>query len=187
MNENLDLEKVAHQGPQPFDLSIRISGEELDRYEVASLSEVRATGEVGAGDRPREFLLSGSVEYTADLLCSRCLDPFPFAIRSEFHLTYLPRPAAESAESLEDVEVAGEQLDEEYYDEPQIDLRPVILEQVQLSLPMKALCAEDCKGLCVVCKGNRNRSACECAVEESDSRWDALRGIREQLAKKKEN
>jgi hypothetical protein len=39
----------------------------------------------------------------------------------------------------------------------------------------------------VVCKGNRNRSACECSVEESDSRWDALRGIREELAKKKEN
>ncbi|MFN2442481.1 MAG: DUF177 domain-containing protein [Thermoanaerobaculia bacterium] len=187
MKEILDLEKVASQSPQAFDLSLRIPADELDRDEVASMSEVRAWGEIGVGDRPREFVLSGAVEYTADLLCSRCLDPFPFAIRSDFHLTYLPRPAAESAESLEEVEVAGEQLDEEYYEEPHIDLQPVILEQVQLSLPMKALCDEGCKGLCVVCKGNRNRSACECAVEESDSRWDALRGIREQLAKKKEN
>lgn len=187
MSEILDLEKVAQNGPQSFDLSLRVRPEELEREEVAALSEVRAEGEIVPAERPGEFSLSGAVDYSVDLLCSRCLDPFPFAIHSDFHLTYLPRPAAGSPQTSEELEVAGEQLDEEYYGEPHIDLRPVILEQVQLSLPMKPLCEEACKGLCPVCKGNRNREACACAVEESDSRWDALRGIREQLAKKKDN
>jgi uncharacterized protein len=186
MKQYLDFKKVAESGPQTFSESIELTPEELAREEVATISAVRAEGRVEEGDRPREFVVDGSVDFQGDLVCSRCVDPYPFAVHSDFTLRYVPRPAAAVSAEGDEIEIAAEQLDEEYYDEPLVELRPIVLEQVQLSIPMKPLCEEGCQGLCPTCGANRNRGACECAVEESDHRWDALRGIREQLARKKE-
>lgn len=183
----IDLEKVAQTGPQEFSAAMEFRAEELDRFEVERISPVRVEGVVDVGDREREFLVTGSIGFEADLNCSRCLDPYPFAVHSDFTLRFLPRTSSpEESEAEEELELAGEALEEEFYEEPKIDLAPLVLEQVQLSLPMKPLCEESCQGLCPVCGTNRNRGQCECSGAESDHRWDALRGIREQLAKKKE-
>ncbi|MFN2240590.1 MAG: DUF177 domain-containing protein, partial [Thermoanaerobaculia bacterium] len=76
------------------------------------------------------------------------LEPFPFALHSDFTLRYFPRPEGVGAVEGDELEIAPEQLDEEYYGEPQVQLLPIVLEQVQLSLPMKPLCEEGCLGLC---------------------------------------
>ncbi|HVR42395.1 MAG TPA: DUF177 domain-containing protein [Thermoanaerobaculia bacterium] len=186
MTPRLDFEKVAETGPQPFSFSLQLGSEELDRQEIAAISPARAEGVVEPGEGEGEFLVRGSVDYQADLHCSRCLEPFPFAIHSEFTLRYVPPAAWEGLGGVEELEIAPEDLDQEVYREPAVELRPIVLEQVQLSLPMKPLCEEGCLGLCPDCGTNRNRGACECAGEESDPRWDALRGIREQLSKKKD-
>lgn len=186
MKTMLDFKKVAESGPQRITASLDVPAAELNRDEVERLSPVRVEALVEPGDAAREFRVSGTIEYEADLNCSRCLEPFPFAVHSEFALRYRPRPAAEPTLQGEELEIAPEELDEEVYDEPQVELRPLVLEQVQLSIPMKPLCEEACQGLCPGCGVNRNRETCECGAEESDHRWDALRGIREQLARKKE-
>ena len=186
MKTVLDFEKVADHGPQTYSASVSIGAEELARDEVIKLSDVRVEGSVDEGDRPDEFVVRGRLAYEADLMCARCLDPYPFANRSEFTLNYVPRPEVAAEESPVELEVSEEALDDEYYDEPRIDLKPIVLEQVQLSLPMKPLCDEGCQGLCPHCGTNMNRKPCDCRAEESDPRWDALRGIREDLAKKKE-
>jgi uncharacterized metal-binding protein YceD (DUF177 family) len=186
MTQYLDFKKVAESGPQTVSASIVLTPEDLERDEIATISPVRVEVGVDEGDRPREFVVTGSVAFEADLTCSRCIEPYPFAVHSDFTLRYLPRPEGVGAVEGEEIEIAPEQLDEEYYGEPQVELRPIVLEQVQLSIPMKPLCEEGCLGLCPTCGANRNRAECECAAEESDHRWDALRGIREQLAKKKE-
>lgn len=186
MTQYLDFKRVTESGPQAFSASIALTGAEPEREEIATISPVRVEGTVEPGDRPREFVVQGSVSFEADLLCSRCLEPFPFAIHSDFTLRYLPRPERVASVEGEEIEIAPEELDEDYYDELHVDVRPIVLEQVQLLLPMKALCEEGCLGLCPTCGANRNRGECECATKESDPRWDALRGIREQLAKKKE-
>jgi uncharacterized protein len=56
-------------------------------------------------------------------------------------------------------------------------------EQFYLSLPMKPLCAEDCKGLCPVCGTNLNRGTCQCQRSWDDPRFAALKNLR---ANKKE-
>ena len=55
---------------------------------------------------------------------------------------------------------------------------PFIEEQLQLELPMKALCREDCKGLCPQCGADRNAAPCDCAPP-SESRWQPLRSLLE--------
>lgn len=55
-----------------------------------------------------------------------------------------------------------------------IDLFPVIVETVLVSLPMKVLCHEDCKGICSACGQNLNEKSCDCDLEYTDPRLDKL-------------
>lgn len=43
-----------------------------------------------------------------------------------------------------------------------LDLDELITEDINLSLPSKFLCSEDCKGLCPQCGQNLNKSQCNC-------------------------
>ena len=54
-----------------------------------------------------------------------------------------------------------------------LDLNDLISEEIQLFLPAKMLCKDDCKGLCQKCGKNLNHEKCECA-KEIDPRLAAL-------------
>ena len=38
-------------------------------------------------------------------------------------------------------------------------------DEILLALPINPLCKESCRGLCPVCGGNRNVTACDCKTE----------------------
>ena len=48
----------------------------------------------------------------------------------------------------------------------ELDLREALREHVVLATPQYPVCREDCKGLCPVCGGDRNRVACQCKSED---------------------
>jgi uncharacterized protein len=50
-------------------------------------------------------------------------------------------------------------------------------EQFTLAVPMKRLCREDCRGLCLKCGANRNREDCGCVLEDTDVRLAGLGGL----------
>lgn len=54
-----------------------------------------------------------------------------------------------------------------------LDLDELISEEIQLFLPAKMLCSDDCKGLCQKCGKNLNEGKCECA-KDIDIRLAAL-------------
>ena len=83
--------------------------------------------------------------------------------------------AAGGDQSLGFLGVADEVL--EPIKDDQLDLGRVLETETTLALPMRALCREDCRGLCPVCGGNRNAEACACRSEATDPRWAALRGL----------
>src|SRR5438309_1564756 len=61
----------------------------------------------------------------------------------------------------------------------QLDLEPLARDAVVLELPLAALCAEGCLGLCPTCGANLNQGSCACAPAGADPRWgplDVLRG-----------
>jgi len=74
----------------------------------------------------------------------------------------------------------------EFYDERSIPLRQMAIEQILLSIPMKPLCDDGCLGLCPRCGANLAREKCACDQSVTDDRWNALRGIREELARKRD-
>ena len=48
------------------------------------------------------------------------------------------------------------------YDGQTVDLRPLVREQLILTLPMRAICDSSCEGLCLRCGENIKRNECRC-------------------------
>jgi DUF177 domain-containing protein len=187
MSDIINFEEIDEHGPQAYRGRYDIPLSELDRDEIAGPANIEFEIRVEQGGSPGEYVADGQTKIVMDLNCSRCLDPFPFANSSKFHVRFRPRLEA-SGEESEEVEIAGEEeLDVEFYGERRIPLRDLAVEQIQLSIPMKPLCDENCLGLCPKCGANRSRQQCDCEVSVTDDRWDALSGIRQKLASKKEN
>jgi uncharacterized protein len=185
MKDAINFDEIDELGPQDYDATFTdITLGDVNRGEVAAMGAVHIDAHAERS-MDAEYVVDGSVQFSADFHCSRCLEPYPIANTSSFHVRFRPRPAA-SVEN-EDIEIIEpEELDVEFYTERSIPLRDLALEQVQLSIPMKPLCDENCLGLCPQCGANRNREACRCGESAVDARWGGLAEIRDQLAKKRE-
>ena len=122
-----------------------------------------------------QFRLVGDVKTTLELPCSRCLEAFRRPVDAPFDLRYQPH-AHNTGEDEQEIE--EDDLTTAFYENEEIDLGQLMEEQFYLSLPMKPLCTDDCKGLCPVCGKNRNRDSCDCKLDWDDPRFAALRELR---------
>ncbi len=96
--------------------------------------------------------------------CSRCLEPYDLPVDREFRVEYVSPPGNRRGREGE-VNIPRSELDVGYLDEQRrVDIRDLAAEQIYLEIPMKPLCAPDCRGLCMMCGGNRNRDECFCAA-----------------------
>lgn len=97
-------------------------------------------------------LLEGKVKAELELPCSRCAEPVTRTFEDAF--------------------------DEVYPDTVEyIDTREVIRETAGLLAPIKVLCADDCRGRCLVCGCNRNKKQCGCRAEKTGA-FDALKDFK---------
>src|SRR5690606_41706177 len=71
-----------------------------------------------------------------------------------------------------------DEADQILYDGTEVDLAPAVREQILLTLPMSALCKDDCRGLCQVCGQDLNERECGCDRRVTDPRWAALRSVK---------
>ena len=86
---------------------------------------------------------------------------------SRFDLVYLPEDVDALSEELSD-----EKIDQMFYSGRQLDLRAVVLEQLNLTFPAKPLCATDCEGICAVCGELIRDAKCSCQVKEPDAQLE---------------
>jgi DUF177 domain-containing protein len=125
-----------------------------------------------------DIRLVGKVEGQLEFSCARCLDPVIQDVDKSFDLIYRPlgvdRRADEVAISEAETEIG-------YYQGEGLLLEDALREQVLLATPVRALCREDCKGLCPQCGRNLNVEQCHCEQHLSDPRWDALSEIKKKL------
>lgn len=107
--------------------------------------------------------------------CGRCLEQYSFTLDQNFALVLTPKPARaeRGAEELH-----SDELGLSYYSGDEIDVTPLVAEQVMLALPTRPLCAEDCKGLCAKCGVNWNREVCACAASGGDPRMAIFRTLK---------
>lgn len=103
--------------------------------------------------------LTGSVTCRLSLSCSRCLEDFQYTVSADIDIDINRK---DSHNEADEVELKGEDLDVYFFENNEIDLNPLVYEEVLLNLPMKPLCMEECKGICGMCGKNRNNEVCSC-------------------------
>ena len=122
----------------------------------------------------RRLRLLGRVGTNLKLVCGRCLEPFVSPVDAAFELMYLPQ-AVNAGEG--EVEIGHGDLTSAFYENDEIDLGQLVREQLYLSLPMKPLCTDSCRGLCPHCGVNLNRGECGCTETWEDPRLVPLRSL----------
>ncbi len=120
----------------------------------------------------RTVLVESRIRAEAEFSCDRCLDPFPSVLSSAYKATLKPKPQVSPDE---EVELGRDDLETEFYEGDEIDLTPILQDQLLLAFPQKSVCREDCRGLCQRCGQNMNRGTCQCADREIDPRLESLK------------
>lgn len=127
------------------------------------------------GDR---VLVEGTAEMPASFECSRCLTKFTSPIDIRFLEEYLPAPKTDGDA---DKELTRKELNLNYYYGDEIDICRLVEEQLQLAVPMKPLCRENCPGICPGCGINRNKGACGCSNHGIDPRLMPLKRLKDSM------
>lgn len=112
-------------------------------------------------------LVRGRLTGSVILECSRCAGDVEHLVDLPFEIY---EQAPDEAEQSLFLRREGDHLE--------LNPAEMLWEEFSLNLPVKLLCAKNCKGLCPKCGANRNEEACECPPEEGDSRLEALRGLK---------
>ncbi len=61
---------------------------------------------------------------------------------------------------------------------PVLNIAALCWEEFMLALPLRPVCKDDCKGLCVQCGTNLNENPCACNDEQGDPRLAILRSFK---------
>lgn len=122
-----------------------------------------------------ETRVKGTLEAQIVAECDRCLEPVAIPLKRDFDLFYMP--AETHADKSGEMELQERDLDMSFFYDERIDVDELVLEQIELSLPTRILCQENCQGLCSQCGTNLNFEKCNCQPE-IDPRWQALADLK---------
>ncbi len=170
----------------PIDFREEFSPGAIDLGEVArQLTPIESEGRAdlvvehhGKHEVVQDIRLRGKLATSLEVACARCLEPVVLLVERSFDLLY--RPLGTDA-GHEELSVTDAEAEIGYYQGEGLLLEDMLREQVLLSVPLKAVCREECKGLCPLCGKNLNEDACSCADKLEDPRWEALKDIRSKL------
>ena len=123
----------------------------------------------------RSVLVKCALDAEVELTCNRCLGRFLHPLKIKFEEEYLPTVDILSGANLPPPEDAASFTIDEGHN---IDLTEAIRQYAMMAVPMKALCDEECAGLCQKCGQNLNKGKCDCPAEDTDPRWAKLTGLK---------
>ncbi len=121
-----------------------------------------------------DLFFEGRLSAHVGAACARCAEEFTTLSERPFRFVLSPKSIGYEAEA----DLRSEDLEFSLYEGEEVDLSPLIREQILLALPTRALCRDECRGLCPHCGANLNRGDCGCRVETLDPRLAPLRSIR---------
>jgi uncharacterized protein len=148
--------------------NVEISGEQAQWLHAKTLA-CRAEIDRIRSQIHVHLFYAGSVEVE----CARCLAPVDFPVTGDFRIVCVHASDAGKNNGL-----PGEETDFIFDDATdEIDLVPLIYEEIMVSLPMKPLCSEQCPGIPV-----QKKEAGELRSAEKDGpvdpRWEALKKLK---------
>lgn len=119
--------------------------------------------------------VEGTASAGLTVQCARCLEPFHLDVSGPFSFVVKRLPLGMTVPGSE--EESGKDEEEFIFVEQTVttlDITGFVRDAIILALPIRVLCREDCRGLCVRCGHNRNEGECRCEAGGTDPRWGAL-------------
>ena len=160
--------------PVLFDLSLAMNADD----HFSGLTDIRfdtplhVEGTITNTSGYIRMLLTLSVSYTAP--CARCLEDVSGSFSFNVERTVVTPKMAEG--------LTEDRIDElVVVEDGFLSLDELLTECLELSLPFRFLCREDCKGLCQRCGKNLNEGPCSCEEKEIDPRLEPLRRLLEEM------
>ncbi len=112
--------------------------------------------------------VEGSVKLTFVTECDRCLEEVPTTLNLVFdRVVTAPEVTTEEEEDEHPDYMEGYQLDVETF----------VYNEILINWPVKILCKESCKGVCLKCGQNLNTGECGCDTFVPDPRMAVLKDI----------
>ncbi len=139
---------------------------------VSIISPVK--GELRIDKVGAEVLIKGHTLTEIELTCSRCLNNFKKEVNLDISITYHPLSELKGDEVYE---LHDYEMEVDFYSGDEIDIDNLIEEEIILSIPMKPLCSEECKGLCPKCGADLNITSCGCSNQVIDERFGMLKKL----------
>jgi uncharacterized protein len=131
---------------------------------------VEATLEKSSG----EFFLRARLAAHATWVCDRCTAEFRNTIAAGYQMYYIWAGADTGRFDPAEIQVIPPGVNT-------IDIGEDVRQTLLLSVPLKRICREECKGLCPHCGKNLNESTCGCTDTGPDGRWDKLKELQNNL------
>ena len=151
-------------------------------YHTAEIKQIEPLEVVATAELiDSQIRITGQLETKIELQCARCLEPVVEEVQRPFDLFYSPMPkvAKPEEERVKDLDA-----DIGFYAGDGLFLTDVLVEQVLLAVPMKAICRNDCRGLCAACGANLNHEECRCETHATDPRLAPLARLKQDWLKK---
>lgn len=127
------------------------------------------TFDEGVGVRGTVRNIGGVLELEADVegmlhtSCARCMKPVQEAFEAKVSETLVQEGTR--ADTVEDVI---------FFSGYSLPLDEIVLNSILVSMPVRYLCKEDCKGLCPTCGKDLNGGECSCSSDVIDPRFEVL-------------
>ena len=115
----------------------------------------------------RQIIVRSEIATSASFSCDRCLAGFRQPIAATYAVVYVEDESEAGRFPPEEVRIVRP-------DATVIDLSDDVREMVLLSVPLKLLCREECRGLCSSCGADLNAGDCGCSRESVGGPWQEL-------------
>jgi uncharacterized metal-binding protein YceD (DUF177 family) len=157
------------EGHSVLSQNVPVTGEKAQW--LSTVGDVSCTADV---DRfQTQIHLHVRYQCVVRMQCSRCLTPITQPLSGEFLLVLQEKTRSQDRRTLPEEEV------DLFFDEAtgDVDIAPLVFDEIVLSVPMKPLCSEQCAGIAVK---NDPAIVVDLAGEnpEIDPRWKALGKLR---------
>lgn len=158
-----------------FDMAVMIPDQKIYEEDIV-FEAMRLTGRYSTTEDRRVYI-NGELAGKVKAHCANCLESLMLTLKAPFSETFeemrMDKSRIDKKPDINDF-IDGEPENYKYSGHV-LDLSQMVLTAAILALPMRFLCSENCKGLCVNCGKNLNKENCECGNNnKTDNPFAAL-------------
>jgi len=119
--------------------------------------------------------VSADVETEIKMECGRCLAPFPFHVSFNIEEEVISGDGPSNQRFVDEEKYSGISL---INSNNILDVSDMVIQYIDVSVPINGNCDVQCKGLCMQCGINLNLNKCQCDAGPIDEGWNLLSSTR---------